>query len=91
MYTTVWDPYQKYNGDKIERVQRRAARFVKSRYSRYSSVSDMFYVLGCLNLLPAVRIEPSTCTLEVAKSGALTYYAMGAMCAISVHPFRIIP
>ena len=24
-----------------------------------------------------MRIEPSTCTLEVAKSGALTYYAMG--------------
>ena len=27
-------------------MQRRAARFVKSRYSRYSSVSDMFDVLG---------------------------------------------
>ena len=26
-----------------------------------------------------MRIEPSTCTLEVAKSGALTYYAMGAI------------
>ena len=38
---TVWDPYQKYNSDKVERVQRRAARFVKSRYTRYSSVSDM--------------------------------------------------
>ena len=44
--TTVWDPYQKYNSDKIERVQRRAARFVKSRYSRYSSVSDILDVLG---------------------------------------------
>ena len=43
---TVWDPYQKYNSDKIESVQRRAARFVKSRYSRYSSVSDMLDVLG---------------------------------------------
>ena len=43
---TVWDPYQKYNSDKIERVQCRAARFVKSRYSRYSSVSDMPDVLG---------------------------------------------
>ena len=38
---TVWDPYQKYNSDKVERVQRRAARFVKSWYSRYSSVSDV--------------------------------------------------
>ena len=27
-------------------VQRRAAKFVKSRYSRYSSVSDMLDVLG---------------------------------------------
>ena len=43
---TVWDPYQKYNSDKVERVQRQAARFVKSRYSRYSSVSDMIDVLG---------------------------------------------
>ena len=42
---TVWDPYQKYNCDKVERMQRRAARFVKSRYSRYSSVSDMLDVL----------------------------------------------
>ena len=43
---TVWDPYQKYNSDKIERVQRRAARFIKSRCLRYSSVSDMLDVLG---------------------------------------------
>ena len=43
---TVWDPYQKYNSDKVERVQRRVARSIKSRYSRYSSVSDMFDVLG---------------------------------------------
>ena len=43
---TVWNPYQKYNSDKVERVQRQAARFVKSRYSRYSSVSDILDVLG---------------------------------------------
>ena len=40
---TVWDPYQKYNSDKV-------ARFVKSRYSRYSSVSDMLDVLGWSSL-----------------------------------------
>ena len=38
---TVWDPYQKYNSVKVEREQRRAARFIKSWYSRYSSVSDV--------------------------------------------------
>ena len=47
---TVWDPYQKYNSDKVGRVQRRSARFVKSRYSRYSSVSDMLNVLGWIPL-----------------------------------------
>ena len=47
---TVWDPYYKYNSDKIKRVQRRAARFVKSRYSRYSSVSDRLDVLGWTSL-----------------------------------------
>ena len=35
-----------YNSDKIKRVQRRSARIVKSRYLRYSSVSDMLDVLG---------------------------------------------
>ena len=43
---SVWDPYQKYNS---ERVQLRAERFVNSRYSRYSSVSDMLDVLGWLH------------------------------------------
>ena len=38
---TVWDPYQKYNSDKVERAQRRAARVVKRRYTQNASVSDM--------------------------------------------------
>ena len=38
---TIWEPFRKYNSDKVERVQRRAARFIKSNYTRYSSVSDM--------------------------------------------------
>ena len=42
---TLWDPYQKYNSDKVERVQCQAARFVKSRYTSNSSVSDMLYEL----------------------------------------------
>ena len=43
---TVWDPNQKYNSDRVKRVQCRAAWFVKNKYSRYSSVSDMLDVLG---------------------------------------------
>ena len=52
---TVWDLYQKYNSDKVERVQRQAARFVKSRYSRYSIVSDMLDVLGWMPLYQRIR------------------------------------
>ena len=37
----VWAPIPIYNSDKVKRVQRRAARFVKSRYIRYSSFSYM--------------------------------------------------
>ena len=36
---TGWN--QKYNSDKLEMVQRRAARFVKGRYGMYESVTQM--------------------------------------------------
>ena len=38
---TVWHPHQKYNSDKLEMVQRRAARFVKGRYGMFESVTQM--------------------------------------------------
>ena len=37
----VWSPHTKKNKDELERVQRRAARFVSGRYHNISSVSDM--------------------------------------------------
>ena len=39
--STVWNPYHKYQIDKVEMVQRRAARFTTNRYHNTSSVSDM--------------------------------------------------
>ena len=39
--SAVWDPHQKFNQVKLEMVQRRAARFVKSRYKRTDSVTAM--------------------------------------------------
>jgi hypothetical protein len=38
---TVWDPYTKFNINKLEKCQRRAARFVNGDYSRESSVTSM--------------------------------------------------
>ena len=42
----LFGTHTKNTSDKVERVQCRAAMFVKGRYSRYSSVSDMLDVLG---------------------------------------------
>lgn len=38
---TIWDPHQQYLIDEIERVQRRAARWVNADYRMTSSVSKM--------------------------------------------------
>ena len=39
--STIWSPYTKDYINKIEMVQRRAARYVTSRYRRTSSVTSM--------------------------------------------------
>ena len=39
--STVWDPHHKVHINKVEMVQRRAARWVLNRYHNTSSVSDM--------------------------------------------------
>ena len=39
--STVWDPYTKHNRDRLEMVQRRAARYVLHRYERTASVKEM--------------------------------------------------
>ena len=39
--TTIWDPHTKANIEKIEKVQRRAARFVKHNYQQKASVTEM--------------------------------------------------
>jgi len=44
--SSVWSPHTKQNSDKIEKVQRRAVRWVKNDYSFYSSVTGMQTELG---------------------------------------------
>lgn len=44
--SSVWSPHTKSNIDKIEKVQRRAVRWVKQDYSYYSSVTSMQSQLG---------------------------------------------
>ena len=42
----VWSPYTERNINKIEMIQRRAARWVKDSYSRHLSVTSMLDQLG---------------------------------------------
>ena len=44
--SSVWDPYTQKNIDKLEAVQRRAARFMLNRYHNTSSVHLMLDSLG---------------------------------------------
>ena len=44
--SSVWDPYTDAHIQKLESVQRRAARWVVSRYRQTSSVSDMLQDLN---------------------------------------------
>jgi len=48
--SSVWDPYEKEDVATQEKVQRRAARFVKSDYKRESSVTQMICDLGWQSL-----------------------------------------
>jgi hypothetical protein len=48
--SSVWDPHTQKNIDKLEAVQRRAARFVCNRYHNTSSVSRMLDILGWQSL-----------------------------------------
>jgi hypothetical protein len=44
--STVWDPHTKENIEKLEKVQRRAARFVTNNYQQKASVTEMINNLG---------------------------------------------
>ena len=46
----TWDPYQVGHTQKIERIQRRAARFVCNNYSYYCCVTSMISTLGWTDL-----------------------------------------
>ena len=43
--SSVWDPYEVKHKQQIEKVQRRAARFILNRYHNTSSVSSMIDIL----------------------------------------------
>ena len=47
--STVWSPHIKADINKLEMIQRRAARFVLNNYSRFASVTRMLDALKMAN------------------------------------------
>ena len=60
--STVWDPYQQGHIDMIEKVQRRAARYVMGKYRNRSSVGDMLQQLEWKSLRTR-RTEARLCMM----------------------------
>jgi hypothetical protein len=52
----AWDPHLKTDIDKLEKVQRRAARYVLNRYHNRSSVTDMIHTLEWKPLVDRRRV-----------------------------------
>ena len=75
----VWDPHSKCNIDKLEMVQRRAARFVKGDYSRTSSVTAILAGLEW-NTPQQRRMQSKTVML---------YRVVHQLVSIPVTPFLI--
>lgn len=50
---TVWDPYTEVNIDNLERIQRKAVRFIHNKFSRTDSPSELMKI----NDLPLLKIR----------------------------------
>ena len=74
---TIWDPFTKTNKDRLQRIQRRAARWTLNRYHNTSSVSDMLVILGWPSL-ELRRTDARVC---------LMYKLVHCLVAVNVGPY----
>ena len=68
--SSVWDPHLKKDIDKLEKIQRRAARFVNNDYSYYSSPTQLMAGLGWAPLAER-RAKAKIKTFYKAKNNML--------------------
>ena len=74
--SAVWDPYYNSQIQQLEKVQRRAARWIYNDYSRFSSVSAMlneFYPFHLLRLI-ARYLDYKSCTRHSITSLPSAYH-----------------
>ncbi len=63
--SVVWDPHQRKDIDKLERVQRRMARYVTGRWHNTSSVTSMLQDLQWRSLKERRRLARLTLMYKV--------------------------
>ena len=63
-----WSPFEKQHIASVESIQRAAARFVSSDYSRYSSVTGMTHSLGWDSLEKRGYIDSVTLMYKVVRN-----------------------
>ena len=66
--SSVWDPYETGDVATLEKVQRRAARFVKGDYKRESSVRQMICDLGWQSLEARRAVSRLSLMYKIAHS-----------------------
>ena len=63
--TAVWDPYEECRARKIEKVQRKAARYVMGKFRKTDSVSEMLDILGWEKLEKRRKINRLGCIYRI--------------------------
>ncbi len=76
--SAVWDPYLKQDINKLEMVQRRAARYVTNRTRNTSSVTDMLNRLNWRSLEDRRR-DSRLCALYKSTNGKLALETQGKL------------
>ena len=76
----VWDPHTNSNINKLEAVQRRAARFVTGDYRTTSSTTDM------LTRLQWPTLQERRCTAKVIMIYRISYCLVDIPAAAHLHP-----
>ena len=77
----IWSPYTNININKLESVQRRAARYLMSDFNRYSSVREMLSILQWDSLKKRQDIQ-SLCVLYKILNGLTDVLLPGWMIKI---------
>lgn len=81
--STVWSPYTQTDKHRVEKVQRRAARFVTGRFRNKSSVTDMLTQLGWDSLEERRLKARATLTYKI-RNGLVAIPAAPYLCSVPV-------